>query len=332
VPAARVEKAPAKINLTLRVIGRRPDGYHEIESLVAFAGVADVLSFTPGRILALAVSGPTAVASGKIADNLVLKAAHALAERVVGLKLGRFVLSKRLPVAAGLGGGSSDAAAALRLLARANRLARDDPRLMQAARATGADVPVCLDPRPRLMRGVGDILSDPLQLPRLHVVLVNPGVIVATRDVFSSLRLAPSTPGKPEFGWGRAGEGGGACATPAPHRTTPTPPQVGPARLAHSGAEPGQARVPWAGGYTALVAALADFGNDLEKPAIELQPVIGDVLAALNSLQSCRLARMSGSGATCFGLFETARAAAAAARKLRAEHPAWWIRATALAA
>src|SRR6266481_5009635 len=190
--AARAEKAPAKVNLTLHVLGRRADGYHDIESLVAFAGVGDALSFTPGRTLALTVSGPTAAAAGGVADNLVLKAARALAERVEGLKLGRFTLSKRLPVSAGLGGGSADAAAALRLLARANRMAPDDPRLLQAARATGADVPVCLDPRARLMRGIGDILSAPLDLPRLFALLVNPGVVVATKDVFTALNVPPA--------------------------------------------------------------------------------------------------------------------------------------------
>src|SRR5581483_11972315 len=125
------------------------------------------------RRLDLRVRGPTSGATGNPSDNLVLKAARALAERVDGLKLGKFELSKRLPVAAGLGGGSADAAAALRLLARANRLALDDPRVMAAARATGADVPVCLDPRPRIMRGIGDILSEPLDVPRLPAVLVN---------------------------------------------------------------------------------------------------------------------------------------------------------------
>ena len=159
MPAARAELAPAKVNLTLRVIGRRADGYHDIESLVVFAAVGDALTFTRGREMSLAVRGPTAAASGDLADNLVLKAARELAERVEGLKQGRFALAKRLPVAAGLGGGSADAGAALRLLARANRIALDDPRLMAAARATGADVPVCLDPRPRLMRGIGEILS-----------------------------------------------------------------------------------------------------------------------------------------------------------------------------
>ncbi len=190
--AARAEKAPAKVNLTLRVLGRRADGYHDIESLVAFAGVGDALTFMPGGALALAVGGPTAAAAGDVADNLVLKAARALAERVEGLKLGRFTLSKRLPVSAGLGGGSADAAAALRLLAHANRMAPDDPRLLQAARATGADVPVCLDPRARLMRGIGDILSAPLDLPRLFALLVNPDVAVATKDVFAALNVPPA--------------------------------------------------------------------------------------------------------------------------------------------
>jgi 4-diphosphocytidyl-2-C-methyl-D-erythritol kinase len=329
VPAARLEKAPAKINLTLRVIARRPDGYHEIESLVAFAGVADALSFTPGRNLTLAMGGPTAAASGGIADNLVLKAADALAERVVGLRFGRFVLSKRLPVAAGLGGGSSDAAAALRLLARANRLASDDPRLMQAARATGADVPVCLDPRPRLMRGIGDILSGPLRLPPLPAVLANPAVALATKDVFAALRPAPGVSSAPMQGglapvrhylsqsaqaWlaVRTGEGDGACGTAKSSRTTPTPD-------------------PSPRGLAELVAALAMDRNDLEQPAIALAPIIADVLAVLRKSEGCRLARMSGSGATCFGLFETARAATRAARELRTQHPTWWIRATMLA-
>jgi 4-diphosphocytidyl-2-C-methyl-D-erythritol kinase len=284
-PAAGAEKAPAKINLTLRVLGRRADGYHDIESLAAFAGVGDALTFTPGGDLALTVGGPTAAAAGDVADNLVLTAAHALAERVAGLRLGRFTLSKRLPVAAGLGGGSADAAAALRLLARANGLAPHDPRLMQAARATGADVPVCLDPRARLMRGIGDILSDPLDLPRLFALLVNPGVAVATADVFAALAAPPAG-------------------------------QSGPAALPEGGA--------------ALLAEIAGGRNDLEAPAIELEPAIADALAVLRKLPGCRLARMSGSGATCFGLFDSSRAASAAARTLRVAYPAWWVRATVL--
>jgi len=194
-----VENAPAKVNLTLRVLSRRADGYHEIESLVAFADVGDTLSFAPGAQLALTVSGSSAAQAGPDADNLVLKAARALASLVPGLRLGAFALVKRLPVAAGLGGGSADAAAALRLLARANVLSSVDPRLHAAAKATGADVPVCLDPQPRLMRGIGEKLSAPLALPPLPAVLVNPGVALATKAVFAGwtpavAKFEPSDP------------------------------------------------------------------------------------------------------------------------------------------
>jgi 4-diphosphocytidyl-2-C-methyl-D-erythritol kinase len=184
VSATLLEKAAAKINLTLRVIGRRADGYHELESLVAFADVADVLTLDAGAEDGLEVSGPFAGKSGPVGDNLVLKAVAALRKHAAGLKAGRFLLEKNVPVAAGLGGGSSDAAAALRLIARVNDLVFDDARLMAAARAVGADVPVCLDPCPRVMRGVGELLSGPLELPVLPAVLVNPGVPLATRDVF----------------------------------------------------------------------------------------------------------------------------------------------------
>ena len=291
VPAARVEPAPAKVNLTLRVLGRRPDGYHEIESLVVFAAVGDALAFTPGRSLALAVRGPTAAAAGDLADNLVLKAARALAERVAGLELGRFALSKRLPVAAGLGGGSTDAAAALRLLARHNRIAPDDARLMAAARATGADVPVCLDPQPRLMRGIGEMLSPPLTLPALPALLINPRVSVATKDVFAALGAGPLAQ--------------------------------------HASSAPADAG--WSGGdRQELMDFVARHGNDLEPPAISLHPAIAQALATLRALPGCRLARMSGSGASCFGLFDSKRAAAAAARALRVAQPQWWIRPTML--
>src|SRR5258705_4157073 len=291
-PAASAEKAPAKVNLTLRVLRRRADGRHDIESLVAFAGVGDALTFTPGGALALTVGGPTAAAAGDVADNLVLKAARALAERVEGMKLGRLALSKRLPVAAGVGGGSSDAAAALRLLARANRITLDDPRLMEAARVSGADVPVCLDPRPRMMRGIGDVLSGPLALPKLPAVLVNPRVAVPTKDVFTALRdhlkAQKDVASSAVFESGR--------------------------RLR----------------MNALIDALADEPNDLEAPAVAIAPAIAQVLSDLRSLKGCGLARMSGSGATCFGLFATAPAAAAAARSLRSKHPDWWVRATKL--
>jgi 4-diphosphocytidyl-2-C-methyl-D-erythritol kinase len=181
------ETAPAKINLTLRVLGRRADGYHELESLVAFADLADTLTLEPGGTLALDVAGPFAAASGNVSHNLVLKAVSALRERVGGVKAGRFKLVKNIPVAAGVGGGSADAAAALRLLARINDMPLDDERLLHAARVVGADVPVCLASKARIMRGVGEQLSPALHLPRLPAVLVNPGVAVATRDVFGKL-------------------------------------------------------------------------------------------------------------------------------------------------
>jgi 4-diphosphocytidyl-2-C-methyl-D-erythritol kinase len=290
VPTARVERAPAKVNLTLRVLGRRPDGYHEIDSLVVFATVGDGLAFTPGKQLDLAVRGPTAVAAGDIADNLVLKAVRALAARTDGLEVGRFVLSKRLPVAAGLGGGSTDAAAALRLIAKHNRIALDDARLMAAARATGADVPVCLDPQPRLMRGIGEVLSEPLALPGLPALLINPRVSVATKDVFTALRAPPLAQPKP------SALADAECAADRP----------------------------------SLIDFVARHGNDLEPPAIALHPAIAQALAALRELPGCRLARMSGSGASCFGLFDSNRAAAVAARVLRVAYPLWWIRPTVL--
>ena len=337
MPAARAERAPAKINLTLRVLGRRADGYHELESLVVFAAVGDTLTFASGRTLSLAVRGPTAGAAGEVIDNLVLNAAHALAARIEGLKLGRFVLSKRLPVAAGLGGGSADAGAALRLLARANRIALDDPRLLAAALATGADVPVCLDPRPRVMRGIGEILSDPLDLPRLPAVLVNPGVAVPTKEAFAALRLSTAKSAGGSSPSPLVGEGGRAWGTDYASRSTPTPdpPSL---RFGGRGSKSAIALAtagdpsPQGGGEkrAALLRLLVKDRNDLEAPAIGLQPVIADVLAALRALDGCRLARMSGSGATCFGLFDSTRAAAAAARTLRSKHSGWWIRATAL--
>lgn len=189
--ATLVEKAYAKINLTLRVLGRRADGYHDLESLVVFADLADRLTFEPGGETTLNVSGPYAAASGAPDDNLVLKAARALGDSIKGLKGGRFVLDKRLPVAAGIGGGSADAAAALRCLARANELSIDDARLMLVALRTGADVPVCMASRSCIMTGVGERLSPPLSLPPLNAVLVNPGAALSTRDVFAAYKVMP---------------------------------------------------------------------------------------------------------------------------------------------
>lgn len=277
------ESAFAKINLTLRVLGRRADGYHEIESLVAFADVGDRLSLAPGRDLTLVVDGPQAAEAGPLDDNLVLKAAHALAHHVPGIVFGKFALTKEIPARAGLGGGSADAAAALRLLARANDFAPADPRLYQAARETGADVPVCLDPKPRWMRGIGDILSPPLALPPLDAVLVRPDAALATKQVFAALAAAPLQ-SPPAAGF----------------RSVPTTPR-------------------------ALVGFIAEGANDLEPAAKKIAPQVGSALAALCREPGCKLARMSGSGAACFGIFPTPDAAAAAARNLGAKYPQWWV-------
>jgi 4-diphosphocytidyl-2-C-methyl-D-erythritol kinase len=289
LPVPLVEPAPAKVNLTLRVFGRRGDGYHEIESLVAFARCGDTLSLSPGGELTLTVDGPSAKLAGASADNLVLKAARALVARISDIRLGAFHLTKQLPVAAGLGGGSADAAAALRLIARANDLAAADPRLYEAARATGADVPVCLDRRSRIMRGIGEILSAPLDLPSLHAVLVNPGGALATEAVFA--------------GW-------------TPLATQPV--ALEPAALAKLMSR------------EALLEFLKTQSNDLESPAIALAPVIAEVLAGTRALPGCKLARMSGSGATCFAVFNSAAETTAAEKILSGKYPQWWVRATEL--
>jgi 4-diphosphocytidyl-2-C-methyl-D-erythritol kinase len=285
------EEGRAKVNLTLRVIGRRVDGYHELESVVAFADCADRLTLVPGTELGLTLSGPLAQACGATSDNLVLKAAHRLSERVPGLKTGGFTLDKVLPVAAGIGGGSADAAAALRLLAQLNGLALDDKRLLDVAIEVGADVPVCLASRACDMTGVGETLL-PLSLPVMPCVLVNPRVHVATRDVFGALGL-------------RNGEL--LVGATDVMRATAWP-------------EPGASVEDW-------VEALAAGSNDLEAPAMRIQPVIGDVIAALSATDGAWLARMSGSGATCFAIFENTADAQRAAQKLQLDHPQWWVHA-----
>lgn len=286
-------RAPAKINLTLHVLGRRAsDGYHELESLVAFAGTGtgDSLSLAPGAGLSLSVSGPTAGPAGPADDNLVLRAARHLAGAVPGLKLGAFALVKRLPVAAGIGGGSSDAAAALRLLAQANALALDHPAIVAAARATGADVPVCLDPRARMMRGAGEEIGAALRLAPLPAVLINPGVPVPTAPVFKALGL-----------------GVGERLAGAGH------PTIGPELRPN-----------------ALVSTIAPARNDLEAPALTVAPVIGEALASLRARNGCRLARMSGSGATVFGIFAHRSQAALAAHAIARARPGWWVSPTML--
>jgi len=272
------EFAPAKINLTLRIVGRRADGYHELESLVAFADIGDRLTLLPSPDTSLDVTGPFAGPSGPIESNLVLKAVTKLRAMAPDLKSGSFAVEKQLPVAAGIGGGSSDAAAALRLLAKVNGIAADDPRLAAAALAVGADVPVCLDPRARIMRGIGEKLSRPFDLARVPALLVNPRVPTATKDVFA--------------------------AFDASHSTTPTlddPPREG------------------------FVDYLHRHGNDLTAAAIACVPVIGDVLDTLAALPDAQLARMSGSGSTCFALFGSKEAATVASQRLAEARPDWWI-------
>jgi 4-diphosphocytidyl-2-C-methyl-D-erythritol kinase len=285
------EDARAKVNLTLRVVGRRVDGYHELESVVAFADCADRLSFAPGTEFSLKMSGPQAQACGEIADNLVLTAAQLLRENVPELQLGDFTLEKLLPVAAGIGGGSADAAAALRLLAQASGLALDDPRLIEVAKSTGADVPVCLASRACLMTGVGETLA-PLNLPKMPCVLANPCVPVATRDVFASLGL-------------RHGELLVGAADVFLQDLWP---------------EQGASLEDW-------VEALAAGSNDLEAPAIRIEPVIGKVISALSATNGAWLTRMSGSGATCFAIYENTAEAQRAAEKVRLDHPTWWVHA-----
>lgn len=281
-------RAPAKINLSLAVTGRRADGLHDLSSLVAFARFGDQLTLQPGPNLCLTVNGPYAGLAGPPGDNLVLVAARQFASRLPGARLGAFHLVKRIPVAAGLGGGSADAAAALRLLAQANHLAPGDERVIAAAAATGADVPVCLAARPRFMSGTGAELGPALPLPPLFAVLVNPRLAVETRAVFAAMALSPGQPAL-------------ASRTPV---------------------------IP--GNYTAasLIAALKRAGNDMEDAACVLAPVIVPVLAVLAAARGARLSRMSGSGATCFALFDDCRAASRAARSIALGYPGWWVKAS----
>jgi 4-diphosphocytidyl-2-C-methyl-D-erythritol kinase len=286
-------KASAKVNLTLRVVRKRADGYHDIVSLVAFAETGDQLTLTPGPKLELDLSGPNAAAMGEAADNLVLLAAHALAEHVANLVVGRFELTKRLPVGAGLGGGSSDAAAALRLLAHANGLELDDPRIFAAARKTGADVPVCIEEKARVISGIGDRLSEPLQLPALPCVILFPEVSIATRLAFARYD---------ELGMeslsGRFNDHPEAGLIPV--------------------------------GRAKFFAFLHSQTNDLERAAFTLTPAVEIAQERLQLTTGVKLARMSGSGPSVIALYDTAEQAEKAANEIGAEHPEWWVSATTL--
>lgn len=271
------EYAPAKINLHLHVVGRRPDGYHLLDSLVVFAGIGDRLTVSPSDRLTLSVTGPFAAGLAAEADNLVLRAARALAARAGVQATGALVLEKNLPVASGIGGGSADAAAALRLLCRVWGLDPDVPG--QVAAGLGADVPVCVAGVPAVMSGIGEILMPAPALPDVGIVLVNPGVAVSTPSVFRARTGGFSDQAQfPDRGWRDAGS---------------------------------------------LAAALLATRNDLEPPARLLTPVIGDVLDALAATPGCLLTRMSGSGATCFGLFATPEAAETAAGTIIRD--GWWV-------
>ena len=264
------------MNLFLHITGRRADGYHLLDSLVVFAGAADALRAAAAGSLTLRVGGPEAGALATEADNLVLRAARGLAAAAGLTPRAALVLEKALPVASGIGGGSADAAAALRRLNALWGLGWSEARLAEVALPLGADIPACLASRPCRMGGIGERLAPAPHLPRFGILLANPRVALATQAVFRARGAGFSPPAMLPAGWADA------------------------AGLAHD---------------------LAALGNDLEPPAIALCPAVAEVLAALRGLPGCLLARMSGSGATCFGIFaEPALAQDAAARLPEA----WW--------
>ncbi len=274
------QHAPAKVNLFLHITGRRDDGYHLLDSLAVFSEVGDTLRAEPADELALTISGPQR-AGLSCTDNLVLRAALALASAAGLQAKAAITLEKQLPVASGIGGGSADAAATLRLLCRLWRLEPDPRDLLGIAAGLGADVAVCLGERPARMGGIGDRLSAAPLLPRFGLVLANPGRPVSTPEVFraaAQFRTGFSAPAKLPAGWPDA---------------------------------------------EAMADDLAGCANDLEAAAIALCPEISDVLVAIAADPNCLLARMSGSGATCFGLFADPASAANAAARLQRD--AWWV-------
>jgi len=283
------ELARAKINLTLRILGRRADGYHELESLVVFADVGDALSLTLGKGMSLDIDGPFAGALDS--ENLVLKACREFLKTWPKARAGHFHLTKNLPVASGMGGGSADAAAALRLLKRANPGITTDEKISVIAMKLGADVAVCLESRAAFMGGMGEKITPVYELPKTAIVLVNPGLALATRDVFFALQ---------------AGEMAEESETTA---------AVVPRMLS---------------AWDEVAEFIHATGNDLAPVATSLLPVIDDVREALISMDGCMAASLSGSGATCFGLFRDESQAASAAETLSENYPAWWVRAASL--
>jgi 4-diphosphocytidyl-2-C-methyl-D-erythritol kinase len=308
------ECAPAKVNLTLEVHGRRADGYHELASLVAFADIGDLITLDPGKPLGLTVAGP--FASALVGDNLIHKALRRLAEVAPELELGCIHLEKRLPVAAGIGGGSADAAAVLRAVRRANeargpRVPGRDTRLTRLdavpwaaiAASLGADVPVCFASRTCWITGTGTELARLEKLPPLHAVLVNDlGVVQRdkTARVFRALN---------------------ASLVPGHHRDTV------PRQLNHCEADQ-------------LIAFMSARGNGLAKATEEVLPGVTAVLAALRGEDVAAgtvtaaphippaIAAMSGAGPTCFGIYASQAEAQAAAANLSQRHPRWWVKPT----
>jgi 4-diphosphocytidyl-2-C-methyl-D-erythritol kinase len=276
--------APAKINLFLHVGEKRSDGFHELKSLVVFANVGDQLTFTPAKAFSLAVNGPFAGGLEGEGDNLIQRAARAFASITGHKTTAAVTLEKNLPVASGIGGGSADAAAALRGLARLNEAERGP--LLAIAATLGSDIPACVLSQPLMMRGRGEQLELLKRFPRLHAVLVNPGVAVPTAKVFAALQKRGGLGNAPmDFDLSNAG---------------------------------------------ALIAYLKTTRNDLEAPAESVAPVIREVLGELARMPGIGFARMSGSGATCFGLFSDQSMAEMAAIALAHSHPDWWIKPTVL--
>lgn len=275
------EFAPAKINLTLHVGRARADGYHPLDSLVVFADWGDMVSVRPGEGLHLALEGAGADALRAEPHNLVLKAGWALRAAVGKPELGAaLTLDKRLPAAAGLGGGSADAAAALRLLNRFWDLGLSARQLAEIGTTVGADVPACVHSRPLRMRGIGERIDISPAWPELDAVILHPGEALSTASVFGAYDETDPAPL----------DGGGAGV---------------------------------AGGLEDALKVMARGRNDLEAPAKRLAPVIGEALKALGAAKGARLARMSGSGASCFAVFDSAGAAQAAAKALHEARPGW---------
>ena len=280
--------APAKVNLFLHVGPARADGYHPLASLVAFAGLGDRVTVQPADRLSLAVAGPFASDLGGGGDNLILRALRTLgAAAGIGEPPLAVTLDKQLPIAAGLGGGSADAGAALKLARNALDLPFDDAALAEIAGAVGADGPMCLHARAAWAGGRGDRLEFEPRLPALPCLLVNPGVPSPTAAVYRAHDHGPPT-----------------------NADMPPPPLDWSAR--------------------AVTAWLEAQRNDLQAPAVAMQPVIGEALTAVEALAGARLTRMSGSGATVFALFDTPDAAALAGAALQAQRPDWWIHPTVL--